>query len=278
MTENRGRSSAPISPGRQPRIIPPTSIRRHSPITVANRDAAWCTRLHPHPSMPRRYGPEPMTAASGLRATVERAGTTSRRRNCSRGAKSELSRPRASTAIPRTSRSIATGSKTTAPTSIRRPTAARTGARSQTAFPTARSSTSCVPIRTCAGCSIAGTERGMYVSFDDGAALAIAATQSSGHVGARHRRPRRRSRDRDTRPLDVDHGRYRAAARNARAVGAAQTISSRPRKPRASIARAGLAAVLPTKARRFNPKSRRLPIRRWACTWITICAARLRRR
>ena len=64
------------------------------------------------------------------------------------------------------------------------------------------------------GLLYAGTERGMYVSFDDGAALAIAATQSSGHLGARHRRPRGRSRDRDARPLDVDHGRYRAAARN----------------------------------------------------------------
>ena len=45
----------------------------------------------------------------------------------------------------------------------------RRGRRSATAFPTVRSSTSCARIPQHRGLLYAGTERGVYVSFDDGA-------------------------------------------------------------------------------------------------------------
>ena len=128
--------------------------RRRSPITAANRAAASCTRSQPSPFDAKthlgRHRRRPRLDHARRRRALEQHHAAAADR---RGAKSASSMPRASTATPRTSRSIGTGSKTIAPTSIRRATAARTGARSQTAFPMARSSTSCAPIRRCAACS-----------------------------------------------------------------------------------------------------------------------------
>ena len=46
-----------------------------------------------------------------------------------------------------------------------------------------------------------GTETGIYVSFDDGGDVAVAAAGPAGHAGARHRGQERRPRDRHARPI-----------------------------------------------------------------------------
>ena len=62
-----------------------------------------------------------------------------------------------------------------------------------------------------AGLLYAGTEFGMFVSFDNGGAVAAAAAEPAGDAGHRHPRAPRRSRHRDDGPVVLDHGRHRAA-------------------------------------------------------------------
>ena len=63
-----------------------------------------------------------------------------------------------------------------------------------------------------AGLLYAGTEFGIFVSFDNGGALAAAAAEPAGDAGHRHPRPPRRPRHRDDGAVVLDHGRRRSAA------------------------------------------------------------------
>ncbi len=70
--------------------------------------------------------------------------------------------------------------------------------------------------RSARGLLFAGTERGVQVSFDDGATLAAAAAQSAHRPSVRPRRPPRRSGARDARQVVLGARRHRAAAPDAR--------------------------------------------------------------
>ena len=80
------------------------------------------------------------------------------------------------------------------------------------------------------GLLYAGTERGVYVSFDDGDALAAAADEPAGDLGARPRGQGRRSRDRHARPRLLDPRRRVAAAAGGRDGAGRDAGCSRPRR------------------------------------------------
>ncbi len=62
-----------------------------------------------------------------------------------------------------------------------------------------------------AGLLYAGTEFGIFVSFDNGVRWQRAAAEPARHAGHRHPRPPRRSRHRHDGAVVLDHGRHRAA-------------------------------------------------------------------
>ncbi len=72
------------------------------------------------------------------------------------------------------------------------------------------------------GLLYASTENGVYVSFDDGEQLAVAAAESAGLVGARSDREGRRRRGGDARARLLDSRRHHAAATDRRQDGRAR--------------------------------------------------------
>ena len=86
----------------------------------------------------------------------------------------------------------ATSRTTSTPISTRRPTTARPGRRSSTAFRPTHFTRVIRADPKRRGLLYAGTERGVYVSFDDGGALAVAAAQPADRSGPRPARSRRR--------------------------------------------------------------------------------------
>ena len=121
------------------------------------------------------------------------------------------------------------------------------------------------------GLLFAGTERAVYVSADDGAALAAAAAEHAGVVGPGPRDPRGRPRGRHARAVDLDPGQHRAAART-RAGG-------RGRSARICTGRLGRRACGGTcsRTRRCRPKSRPARTRPTARRSTTTCRGRLAR-
>ncbi len=93
--------------------------------------------------------------------------------------------------------------------------------------------------------------RGVYVSFDDGDALAAAAAQPARRLGARPARPRQRPHRRDARPRDLG-ARRRVAAAAARREHRARRrapVRARARDPRARQPEQGHAAARRHRAR-----------------------------
>ena len=85
-----------------------------------------------------------------------------------------------------------------------------------------------------AGLLYAGTEFGIFVSFDNGA-LAAAAAEPAGDAGHRHPGASRRSRHRDDGAVVLDHGRHHAAAADGggrQPADAAPAVLAHPLSPR----------------------------------------------
>ena len=101
------------------------------------------------------------------------------------------------------------------------------------------------------GLLFAGTELGVYVSFDDGGELAVFATQSAGDFRPRSHDSRRRSGSGYARPLILDSGRHHAASTGAR-YRKGQCILALPSG--ASISRL---ITTPSRALRFHQRNQR---------------------
>ncbi len=127
---------------------------------------------------------------------------------------------------PPTLRSIAIASPTTSLISIARTMAARPGRTWSPEFPRALTSTRSRKTPQVKGLLYAATELRVYVSFNDGDAVAAAAEQYAGHFGARHRGAWRRSGRRHSRPRLLGDGSDDGAAAN-RGAGAADRLRQR---------------------------------------------------
>ena len=116
------------------------------------------------------------------------------------------------------------------------------------------------------GLLYAGGEFGMYVSFDDGAALAVAAVEPARHAGHRSRRVPGRPGALDQRSIVLDPGRRHAASRTGGAARSrpricsrrATRIACRRRRKRAMTRTCSATAASPTRAtsRRARASSR----------------------
>ena len=107
------------------------------------------------------------------------------RRRSSPGRASSISRRATSIRSSPTPRPIRSASTRSRRTSIAPTTAARPGRRSTRALPATPSPTPSARIRASPACSIAGTDTQVWVSFDDGGPLAVAAAQHAGDLGSR---------------------------------------------------------------------------------------------
>ena len=119
---------------------------------------------------------------------------------------------------PRTSPATATSAPTARRTSTRPPTTARRGRRSSTACPPTISRARSAKTRSARGCCSSAPRHGIYVSFDDGARVAVAAARPAGDAGARHRGEERRPGDRHARPLVLHPRQHLGAAPGRRAT------------------------------------------------------------
>ena len=147
-----------------------------------------------------------------------------------RGARCRSSTPAGSTPRPRTPPSTRSGSTTCGRTSTARTTAARRGRRSSTGIPDGAPVNAVREDPKRKGLLFAGTERAVYVSFDDGETLAVAAAEHAGDVDPRPHRQGRRPGRRHARPRLLDSRRHHAAAPDRRShAGRDASSSRRPR-------------------------------------------------
>ena len=116
---------------------------------------------------------------------------------------------------------------------------------------------SCAKIPVRSGLLFAGTERGAFVSFDDGDNWQPLQPGLPDDLRPRHHDPRRRPRDRHPRSRILCARRYRPAARARRQCRQTRRVSSRRRRGPGATSRA-------SPARRCRRTSRSRPIRRSA--------------
>ena len=143
-----------------------------------------------HPRRPRPVGGHRRRPGLAHARRGRALGERHAQRPSRPGPRSASSRPRTSTRRAPTPPSTAIASTTPGPTSIGPTTAAGAGRWPRAAFRTAASSTSCARTRCGAGLLYAGTEKGVYVSFDDGDHWQSLQLEPAGDLRARHRRAR----------------------------------------------------------------------------------------
>ena len=140
--------------------------RRRTPIATAS--AASSTRSRRRRSTRRSSGSAPTTASIQVTTDDGKTWQNVTPPAVTPGAASRRSRRRTSMRTRRTRRSIGISSTTSIRTSTARATSARRGRRSRGACRPASTCTWSRKIRRARGLLFAGTERGVYVSFDDG--------------------------------------------------------------------------------------------------------------
>ena len=270
----RGRSSA--------RICRPTTSRsrwraaaRSRTTTRAPSSTARSSRSPRARATPTSSGPAPTTATCRSRATAARRGPTSRRtspaRRSSRGSPPSR-RPSSRCRARRTSRSISTASTTSRRTSSSPPTSARPGGRSANGLRGYVHVVKEDPKEP--NLIYAGSELGIYASFDRGATLDRSAPRPAASGGRRSRRAsaRQRPRHRHARARLLHPRRHHAAAAASRrgatagsGAGAVSADAGRALHPGQRHERAGQPRLGGAQSTRMAPSS------------ITTCRRQLRR-
>ena len=223
------------------------SSTRSRPSPLARRPALVRHRRRPHLADARRR------RALGERHAAGADGLVEGRRS---------SRPRTSMRTRPTRRSTATASTISPRTSTGRATAGKTlDADRARDSRRAASSTSCARTRSGAGLLYAGTETGVFVSFDDGDHWQPLAAQPAQLLDPRHRGPPRRPRRRHARPLLLGARRSVAAAPARRERPPPRTPGSSRRAPAVRLHPAALPghARAEGRARGREPAARRGP-------------------